>query len=139
VDMGRRLRAEPSYAQLLLAMQKRVHDYVVADKGTAKEALDCSVLDWDEGVQGGRKDEIAVSSAVVVSDSPRLRPRGLICGCVYDASMMMHPTGTSARQGRARHARAVGAARPAACPIARSRGCSSLRRSFCCSRSTSFR
>ena len=31
---------EPSYAQLLLAMQKRVHDYVVADKGTAKEALD---------------------------------------------------------------------------------------------------
>ena len=26
--------AEPSYAQLLLAMQKRVHDYVVADKGT---------------------------------------------------------------------------------------------------------
>ena len=32
--------AEPSYAELLLAMQKRVHDYVVADKGTAKEALD---------------------------------------------------------------------------------------------------
>ncbi len=28
--------AEPSYAQLLLAMQKRVHDYVVADKGTAQ-------------------------------------------------------------------------------------------------------
>ena len=33
---------EPAYAQLLLDMQKRVHDYVVADKGTAKEALDRS-------------------------------------------------------------------------------------------------
>ena len=38
--------AEPSYAQLMLAMQKRVHDYVVADKGTAKEALDSLVVDW---------------------------------------------------------------------------------------------
>jgi multiple sugar transport system substrate-binding protein len=38
--------ADPSYAQLLLAMQKRVHDYVVADKGTAKEALDALVVDW---------------------------------------------------------------------------------------------
>jgi len=38
--------AEPSYAQLLLAMQKRVHDYVVADHGTAKEALDALVADW---------------------------------------------------------------------------------------------
>ena len=35
--------AEPSYAQLLLDMQKRVHDYVMADKGTAKEALDLLV------------------------------------------------------------------------------------------------
>jgi multiple sugar transport system substrate-binding protein len=46
--------AEPSYATLLLDMQKRVHDYVVADKGTAKEALDLMVKDWtktfkDEG------------------------------------------------------------------------------------------
>jgi len=38
--------AEPSYAQLMLAMQKRVHDYVVADKGTAKEALDALDEDW---------------------------------------------------------------------------------------------
>ena len=38
--------AEPTYAQLLQAMQKRVHDYVVADKGTAKEALDALVVDW---------------------------------------------------------------------------------------------
>jgi len=38
--------AEPSYAQLLLAMQKRVHDYVVAGHGTAQEALDGLVADW---------------------------------------------------------------------------------------------
>jgi multiple sugar transport system substrate-binding protein len=38
--------AEPSYAQLLLAEQKRVHDFVVADKGTAKEALDGLLADW---------------------------------------------------------------------------------------------
>ena len=38
--------AEPSYAQLLLDMQKRVHDYVVADKGTAQQALDQLVKDW---------------------------------------------------------------------------------------------
>jgi len=37
---------EPAYAQLLLAMQKRTHDFVVADKGTAKEALDSLVTDW---------------------------------------------------------------------------------------------
>jgi multiple sugar transport system substrate-binding protein len=38
--------AEPAYAELLLDMQKRIHDYVVADKGTAKEALDLLVKDW---------------------------------------------------------------------------------------------
>ena len=32
--------------QLLQAEQKRVHDYVVADKGTAQEALDGLVKDW---------------------------------------------------------------------------------------------
>jgi len=39
---------EPVYAELLLAMQKRVHDYVVADQGTAKEALDKLIEDWTE-------------------------------------------------------------------------------------------
>lgn len=38
--------AEPTYAQLMLAMQKRVHDYVVADQGTARQALDALVADW---------------------------------------------------------------------------------------------
>jgi multiple sugar transport system substrate-binding protein len=46
MDMVQDFWAEPSYAQLLLAMQKRVHDYVVADKGTPKEALDLLVADW---------------------------------------------------------------------------------------------
>ena len=37
---------EPTYAELLLAMQKRLHDYVVADQGTAQEALDKLIEDW---------------------------------------------------------------------------------------------
>ena len=40
--------AEPSYASLLLAMQARIHNYVVAGQGTAKEALDGLVRDWTE-------------------------------------------------------------------------------------------
>ncbi|MDF2233619.1 ABC transporter substrate-binding protein [Albimonas sp. CAU 1670] len=40
--------AEPSYASLLLAMQDRVHKYVVAGQGTAQEALDGLVKDWTE-------------------------------------------------------------------------------------------
>ena len=40
--------AEPSYASLMLAMQARIHNYVVAGNGTAKEALDGLVKDWDE-------------------------------------------------------------------------------------------
>jgi multiple sugar transport system substrate-binding protein len=39
---------EPAYASLLQAMPKRMHDYVVADKGTAKEALDGLIVDWTE-------------------------------------------------------------------------------------------
>jgi multiple sugar transport system substrate-binding protein len=37
---------EPTYAELLQAMQKRMHDYVVSDQGTAKEALDKLAEDW---------------------------------------------------------------------------------------------
>jgi multiple sugar transport system substrate-binding protein len=29
-------------------MQKRVHDYVVADQGSAQEALDMLIEDWTE-------------------------------------------------------------------------------------------
>ena len=39
---------EPAYAELLIAMQKRMHDYVIADQGTAQEALDKLVEDWTE-------------------------------------------------------------------------------------------
>lgn len=46
--------AEPAYADLLLAMQEKVHDYVIAGNGTAQEALDELVEEWviifeDEG------------------------------------------------------------------------------------------
>jgi multiple sugar transport system substrate-binding protein len=47
--------AEPSYATLLQAMQKRVHDYVVADQGTAQEALDSLVKDWTQVFQDDGK------------------------------------------------------------------------------------
>ncbi len=50
---------EPSYASLLQAMQKRLHDYVVADKGTAKEALDGLIEDWTEDLQGRRQDLVS--------------------------------------------------------------------------------
>ena len=40
--------AEPTYAQLLLAMQKRAHNYVVAKQGTPQEALDGLLKDWTE-------------------------------------------------------------------------------------------
>lgn len=42
---------EPAYAQLLQAMQKRVHDFVVADQGTAQEALDNLIKDWTQVFQ----------------------------------------------------------------------------------------
>jgi multiple sugar transport system substrate-binding protein len=45
---GKDFWQNPANAQLMLAMQKRIHDYVVADKGTAKEALDRLIKDWTE-------------------------------------------------------------------------------------------
>ena len=36
----------PLYVPLLLDMQNRVHDYVVANKGTSKQALNSLVKDW---------------------------------------------------------------------------------------------
>jgi multiple sugar transport system substrate-binding protein len=46
---------EPTYAELLQSMQKRIHDYVVADKGTAQEALDKMIVDWTEVFQDDGK------------------------------------------------------------------------------------
>lgn len=40
--------AEPAYADLLIPMQERIHNYVVAGEGTAQEALDGLVRDWTE-------------------------------------------------------------------------------------------
>lgn len=48
--------AEPSYASLLLPMQERVHSYVIAGEGTAQEALDGLIEDWNEVFEDeGRK------------------------------------------------------------------------------------
>lgn len=40
--------AEPAYADLLIPMQERMHNYVIAGEGTAQEALDGLVRDWTE-------------------------------------------------------------------------------------------
>ena len=47
---------EPSYAQLLQGMQKRLHDYVVADQGTAQEALRQADRRLDRSLPGRRQD-----------------------------------------------------------------------------------
>lgn len=47
--------AEPSYAPLLQASQKRFHDYVVAGQGSAKDALDGLVKDWTQIFQDDGK------------------------------------------------------------------------------------
>ena len=36
-------------------MQKRVHDFVIADQGTAQEALDKLIEDWTEVFQDDGK------------------------------------------------------------------------------------
>ncbi len=46
---------EPSYAQLLQAMQQRLHTYVVADQGTAKDAMDKLLVDWTRVFQDDGK------------------------------------------------------------------------------------
>jgi multiple sugar transport system substrate-binding protein len=56
MNMVKDFWAEPIYATLLLNMQKRMHDYVVADKGTAKQALDSLVKDWTKDFKGAGKN-----------------------------------------------------------------------------------
>jgi multiple sugar transport system substrate-binding protein len=56
MNMVKDFWAEPIYATLLLDMQKRIHDYVVADKGTAKQALDSLVRDWKKDFKEAGKD-----------------------------------------------------------------------------------
>ena len=67
--------AEPSYAQLMLAMQKRIHDYVVADKGTAKEALDALVVDWRKVFKEDGKMASKVPTLPPASPRPDQRAR----------------------------------------------------------------
>lgn len=46
---------EPTYAELLQSMQKRMHAYVVAGEGTAKQALNKMIRDWTETFQDDGK------------------------------------------------------------------------------------
>ena len=62
--------ADPSYAQLLLAEQKRIHDFVVADKGTAKEALDGLVADWKKVFKEDGKVEVDDKAGSALAGRP---------------------------------------------------------------------
>ena len=93
--------AEPSYAELLLDMQKRVHDYVVADKGTAQEALDLLVKDWTKVFkEAGQAGSLRVASDPI---SPEQLPRSHASGETARApstamTTITHPTHASAER-----------------------------------------
>ncbi len=55
MNMVKDFWAEPVYATLLLDMQKRMHDFVVADQGTAQQALDGLVKDWTKDFKDAGK------------------------------------------------------------------------------------
>ena len=61
--------AEPLYVPLLLDMQNRVHDYVVANKGTSKQALELVGQGLDQGVQAGRQGSFLSAQRLVLSTS----------------------------------------------------------------------
>ena len=94
--------AEPAYAELLLDMQKRIHDYVVADKGTAKEALDLLVSGLDQGLQGRRQDRLRRGCAHPAG-APRRTAAGRPAGMTQSRETMDEVTETSlaARVARA--------------------------------------
>ena len=109
---------EPAYASLMLSMQKRVHDYVVAGQGTAQEAADAMVEGLDRGVRG-RGQALASSdrdlpgrSSLAAGEVP-LAPHRLAARQPDDRSQQHAPIGRPGRRrdawpaGRAR-ARAVG-------------------------------
>ena len=58
--------AEPLYVPLLLDMQNRVHDYVVANKGTSKQALELVGQGLDQGVQAGRQGSFLTAQRSVL-------------------------------------------------------------------------
>ena len=61
---------------LLLDMQNRVHDYVVADKGTSQKALDALVKDWNKVFKQEGKEihpDRTKASPASIRDLPRRR------------------------------------------------------------------
>ena len=119
--------AEPSYAQLLLAMQKRVHDYVVAGKGTAKAALDALVKDWTEVFKEDGK--IKLSSQVAPGNpAVSVRDRRPRSRTVHPSNRRSSTSSQACRERRRPTPRRCLAAR--ACPTGRWPGSSSAPRSL---------
>ena len=125
--------AEPSYAELLLDMQKRVHDYVVADKGTAQGGARSAGQGLDQGVQGGRQEvpSKAASPGVASGRTPgETCPSATRCSgrCQKDDDGDHRPIASAGRIGEQARSRPHGAC--AGCRTAASPGCSSRRRSL---------
>ena len=55
--------AEPLYVPLLLDMQNRVHDYVVANKGTSQAGARRAGQGLDQGLQAGRQGSVVIGGA----------------------------------------------------------------------------
>ena len=112
-----------------------VHDYVVADQGTAQEALDALVEDWTEVFE----DEGKLLSCPRAAPYQRGGRYRRVTRCGRDRSGNPIAGGPRRRRRRAGDAAAAWPGGCAACPTGRSPGCSSRRRSSCCWRSTSSR
>jgi LPXTG-motif cell wall-anchored protein len=66
---------EPSYAELLQAMQKRVHNYVVVGEGTPQAAMDGLLSDWNATfAREGKMDSAAPQNGA------KLLPKPLLAG-----------------------------------------------------------
>ena len=63
MDMVKDFWAEPLYIPLLLDMQNRVHDYVVANKGTSQAGARRAGQGLDQGLQAGRQESVVIGSA----------------------------------------------------------------------------
>ena len=125
---------EPAYAQLLQAMQKRVHDYVVADQGTAQEALDQLVADWTEIFE----DEGKLLTPCPGRPVPAGRPtRRRVTGAGPDRAT--HPSTAPPNAAARATPRGVGPAGARAVRPGDRLAVHRARRSSCCSRSTSSR
>ena len=152
-----RSRPSPSCMQ---AMQKRVHDYVVADQGTAQGSARQADRGLDRDLRGRRQDLSRRSGKRLLPARPGSAGSTGLPESRSDATGSAVPASETSLKGmsetsqtgnerhgsqadaRGRDAGATPLAGRAALrgsPTGRSPGCSSRRRSCCSSRSTSFR